>query len=487
VVGLVRLGSELLPPTDPRQLAVRLVGLPGQRVESTAATVATVEEILRRVGGEHVQATLAEVGRLPDDDRVIREELNEENTARLRVRLDAEGPTGGQVVRLAAPLVAELGGVEAEWEVGSSVLSQAMGRSGPPIAVQVEGRAQEDLRHRADAVALELRRRPELWNVRSSFEGGPPELRVVLDRVVADGLGVTLDGVAAVLEAALDGRRVTVVTTGDEEQPVVLRLPRVRRDELGGLRFETAAGLRLSLGDVARFEPAEGAREIYRRNQRRVALVTARIAPSFDYPEALAGARAAVVATELRPGLVARLSGEEEERERTFRELGWAAGLALLLVLMVLAGTFESLLHPLTVLAAVPLSLVGVAAMLLPAGRPVGVMAALGLIVLAGVAVNDAILLVTAARHLRGEGMALKPALARAAGLRLRPILMTSGTTVLALLPLAFGAGEAAELRAPLALTLIGGVTASTVISLTVTPCLYLVLEKLRPGRGAGG
>jgi HAE1 family hydrophobic/amphiphilic exporter-1 len=254
----------------------------------------------------------------------------------------------------------------------------------------------------------------------------------------------------------------------------------VRRDELAGLRFETAAGLRLAVGDVARFEAVEGAREIYRRDQRRVALVTARIAPGVDYPEALAAARAAVANAELVPGLAARLSGEEEERQRTFRELGWAAGLALLLVLMVLAGTFESLLHPLTVLAAVPLSLVGVAATLLPAGRPVGVMAALGLIVLAGVAVNDAILLVAAAGQLRADGMGVKPALARAAAIRLRPILMTSGTTVLALLPLALGAGEAAELRSPLALTLIGGVTASTVISLTVTPCLYLVVERLR-------
>ena len=117
-------------------------------------------------------------------------------------------------------------------------------------------------------------------------------------------------------------------------------------------------------------------------------------------------------------------------------------------------------------------------------GKPIGVMALLGLIMLAGIAVNDAILLVETARRLMSEGMARREALARAAGIRLRPILMTTTTTVLALTPLAFGAGEAASLRTPLALTVIGGIVASTIGSLFVVPCFYDLLDRLRPGRG---
>jgi HAE1 family hydrophobic/amphiphilic exporter-1 len=185
-------------------------------------------------------------------------------------------------------------------------------------------------------------------------------------------------------------------------------------------------------------------------------------------------------ASVLPPGLSAKLAGEEEERSRTVFELKWAGALALLLVLMVLAGTFESLLHPLTVLVAVPISAIGVAAILVPVGRPIGVMAMLGAIVLAGVAVNDAILLVATARRLIAEGMEIRPALARAAGIRLRPIVMTTMTTVLALLPLALGTGEAASLRSPMALTIIGGILASTAASLFVLPAVYLLLERLR-------
>jgi len=486
VVGLLRLGTELLPPADPRQLAVRLVGPPGERVESTAEVVAAVEEMVRLAAGDDLAATLAEVGRLPEDDRVIREELTEENTARLRVRLAAGGRSANQVVQAAAPAVATLEGWEASWEVGASALTTALGTGGPPVVVEISGRSLDDLRQGAEAVARRFGACPELWNVRSSFEGGPPELRVILDRSLADGLGIDLDTVAGVLEAALDGRRVTVLTTGDEEQEVVLRLPPVGRAELGAVVLTSADGARLTLSDVARFELAEGAREIFRRDQKRVARVTARIAAGADAPRARAAVEAALEEADLRPGLRAALAGEEEERVRAFSELEWAGGLALLLVLMVLAATFESLLHPLTVLAAVPCALIGVALVLVPAGDPVGVMAVLGLIVLAGVAVNDAILLVDAVQQLRAGGMARRVAIARAAAIRLRPIVMTTATTVLALLPLAVGAGEASELRSPLALTLVGGLIASTLASLFVIPCLYLLLDRLRPGGREG-
>ena len=233
---------------------------------------------------------------------------------------------------------------------------------------------------------------------------------------------------------------------------------------------------------MATLEPRSGAREIFRRDQRRVARVTARIAEGADYPAAQASAQRGLENAELPPGLIARVAGEEEERTQTFGELRFAALLALMLVFMVLAGTFESLVHPLTIAISIPLALVGVAAILIPLGRPIGVMEMLGMIVLSGVAVNDAILYVDRARQLLKEGLERRRALARAAAMRLRPILMTTATTVLALSPLALGSGEAARLRSPLALTIIGGIIASTIGALFVIPCVYALLERLRPG-----
>ena len=478
--GLLGLGTELLPPSDPRQFSLRLVGPPGQRVESTAVVVEAVEELLHEAAGEDLLAMLSEVGRLPEDDRLIREEQTEENTARIIVRLADGGRSGRQVVTAAAPAVDRLGRVQATWEVGTSAMARSLGTTGPPVVVEILGQSLHDLREGAERVRDALARRDELWNVRSSFEGGPPELRVVLDRTLADGLGVDLDTVAAVIETSLDGRKVTVLSAGDEERDILLRLPRARRADLLTLPVTSPTGVRCTVGDVARLVPHEGAREIFRRDQRRVARVTARIAPGADFPSALAATRAALEATDLPPGLRHRLVGEEQQRETTFRELRFAAALAVLLVFMVLAGTFESLIHPITVVAAVPLALIGVAALLVPMGRPIGVMELVGMIVLSGVAVNDAILLISTAVQLIREGVPRREALARAAGIRLRPILMTTATTVLALLPLALGAGEAARLRSPLAITIIGGIVTSTIGSLFLLPSLYLLLDRLR-------
>ena len=483
VAAVRQLGTELLPPSDPRQFSVRLVGPPGQRVEATERVVEAVEAILRQAAGSDLEAILSEVGRLPEDDRLIQEEQTEENTARLIVRLATGGATGGQVVARAAPAVQRLERVDASWEVGASALARALGTTGPPVAIEISGQSLEYLRSASEEVRVAMSAHPELWNVRSSFEGGPPDLRVVLERALADGLGVDLDGVSAVLEASLDGRRVTVFSAGDEEHDVVLTLPRIRREQLLRLPFTTGTGQRIVVGDVARVEVHEGAREIFRKDQRRVARITARIADGHEFPEAQAAAIETLESIDLPPGLRAVVAGEEQERERTFGELRWAAGMALLLVFMVLAGTFESLIHPLTVVAAVPLALIGVGAVLVPLGHPIGVMEMLGMILLAGVAVNDAILLLDAARRLMADGLARTEALARAAGTRLRPILMTTTTTALALLPLALGAGEAARLRSPMALTIIGGIVASTLGSLFVIPCLYLLLDRLR-GRG---
>lgn len=484
--GLVGLGTELLPSADPRQFSLRIIGHPGQRVESTARVVEGIESLLEQASNGTLRAVLSEVGRLPEDSRMVRTELTEEHTARITVRVAPSGPTGRQFANYLAPILDEMESIEVNWEVGSSALSSALGVSGPPIVVEVSGQSLLDLRRGAELIKASLAEQKELWNVRTSFEGGPPELRIVLNRPMADGLGVDLETLSRVLEASLDGRIVTMLSTGDEDRPITIRLRTPTREDLKNVVFQTAQGQKVAVGEVASFVEAEGAREIFRRNQRRTAMVTAHIAEGEDYPSAIAAVVDTLEEVQLPPGLQAQFRGEEAERARTFGELQLAGIFALVLVFMVLAGSFESLIHPVTVLAAIPLGLIGVAAMLVPLGQPIGVMAMLGLIVLAGVAVNDAVLLLSTARQLIISGTDRVDALVSAAGIRLRPILMTTLTTVLVLLPLVFGSGEGSELRAPMAITIIGGITMSTFGSLLVLPCLYLVLDRFRPGGGNG-
>ncbi len=480
VISLLRLGTELLPSADPREFSIRIVGPSGQRVESTNRVVEGVESLLQQANTNPVDATLSEVGRLPEDHRMIRTELTEENTARVHVRVSADGLTGRQFASHLAPVLDEFDRTKVNWEVGASALTSALGSAGPPVVVEISGRAIEDLRRGTARIRESLLELPQLWNVRSSFEGGPPELRIELNRTMADGLGVDLQTVGRVLEASLDGRDVTMLSLGDEERHVTLRLDTVTKEALSDIVFRTSDGRRVAIGEVARFVEAEGAREIFRRDQRRTALVTAQVRDEVEQPVAIAEVQRVIELIDLPPGLQAQFRGEEAERLRTFGELQLAGVLALILVLMVLAGSFESFLHPLTVLSAIPLSLIGVAAVVVPAGQPVGVMAMLGLIVLAGVAVNDAVLLIATARRLMTEGIDRVDALVTASGIRLRPIIMTTLTTILVLLPLVFGSDEGSTLRAPMAMTIIGGIVASTLCSIFVLPCLYLVLDRIR-------
>ena len=486
--ALLRLGTELLPTVDPRQFSIRIVGPASQRVESTTKVVEGIEALLNQATKGEVAALMSEIGRLPEDSRLVRVELTEENTARLSVRVGTEGPTGRM---LADQLGSSIGGfvdTSVSWEVGSSAVASALGSSGPPIVVEISGQALPDLRRAAEQIKDNLATLPELWNVKSSFEGGPPELRIELNRAMANGIGVDLAMLARVLEANIDGREVTQLTTGDEERPIRLRVDEPTIDELSEVTFYTPQGRKVAVGEVTRFVETEGAREIFRRDQRRTAQVTAQVAEGAKSPVAVAAVEDAIAQLDMIPGLTAQLRGEEAERERTFGELQLAATLAIILVFMVLAGSFESLLHPITVLSAIPIALVGVACVLIPLGEPVGVMAMMGLIVLAGVAVNDAVLLLVTARQFIDAGENKIDALAKAAGIRLRPIIMTTLTTVLVMLPLVFGTGEGAALRAPMAITIIGGIIASTIGSLTVLPCLYLLLDNLtRTVRGLFG
>jgi hydrophobic/amphiphilic exporter-1 (mainly G- bacteria), HAE1 family len=335
------------------------------------------------------------------------------------------------------------------------------------------------LRSSSEKIQRKLQNLDALWNVKTSFEGAAPELHLRLNRTLADGLGVDINTIRAAIEAALDGLEVTTMYLGDESREVILKLPSINSQQLMNLTLESSEGKLFTLADIASLVEEPGAREILRHNQKRIAQVTAAINKGHTQAQAREQVQKVLKSTELPLGVTASLAGEEKERQRTVEELSWAALLALVLVFMVLAGSFESLLQPFSVLSAVPIALIGVAIVMLPQGQPLGIMAMLGLVVLVGVSVNDAILLAQTARSLSQQGIDTRTALARAAGHRLRPIIMTSATTVLSLLPMAIGSGEAAQLRSPLALTVIGGIIASTLGSLFVIPCIYLSLENL--------
>jgi HAE1 family hydrophobic/amphiphilic exporter-1 len=348
----------------------------------------------------------------------------------------------------------------------------------PPIAVQIFSDNLIELDLAAEAVRQALEDLPEVRDVASTSEPGSPEILVELDRERAAALGVSAEDVGSALRTKIRGDVVGEFREGEERIDIRLRAGERFRSLASGvqaLRIILPGGTTIPVSAVAKVVTGRGPAAIYRYSGARVAEVTA-LPTTRDLGRALDAVNAAVSRLVLPPGARTELSGQNEELSVSFNSLWLAMALATFLVYVVMASQFESLIHPFVILMAVPLGVVGVIGALVVTSNSVSVLVLIGAIMLAGIVVNNAIVLVDAVNRRRREGQAIDDALVSAASERLRPILMTTTTTVLALFPMALGLGAGDELRAPLAITVIGGLTVSTILTLIVIPCIYRII-----------
>jgi HAE1 family hydrophobic/amphiphilic exporter-1 len=249
-------------------------------------------------------------------------------------------------------------------------------------------------------------------------------------------------------------------------------------EELASL-YVTNAQHKIRLDEIAKIEQSRTQKEIFRRNQVRIGRVTANIREGEALDLVSEQIEKVMQQIVLPPNYQYAITGEEEKRAESFSSLKFALLLSIVLIYMVLASQFESLVHPLTIIFTIPLAAVGAILIFFVLGIPLNVMAYIGIIMLVGIAVNDSIILVDAINQLKSEGFDILEAIVNAGSRRIRPIVMTSLTTILALFPLTLGFGESAALRAPLALAVIGGLITSTVLTLVVIPCVYYLLDSL--------
>ena len=476
-LGLTSLGTNLLPPQDPDRFSLSITTADGQKAEETNKVVELIESMIHQAAQGQVAISLAEVGRLQDQKSDSFEQMTRrENQANLTVLLREGSPSVDEIRMRLSPLFKTLHHVEIEWLVNTSTLANALEQEQQDVVIEVAGKSLSQIQSTAKQLLQQLRQDPQLWNIQSSIEQAAMEYSLLFDRRLAASYGLSLQELEVNLQAALGGVSITQMTRGDEQTSVVINNPSLQEGELANLTLWSETGHWIRLGDIADIRLQPAANQILRRNQERVVELTAMYAANTELQQARQNLHALVAGFKPPVGVAVRLAGGEVARSQNMTELNWAIVLAVLLVFMLLAGSFESFLQPFTVLSSVPLALIGVACALVPLGQPIGIMVMLGLVVLSGIAVNDSILLVQKAQQLIASGVRPHAALAKAAAKRLRPIIMTTATTVAALLPLGLGIGESAELRAPLAWTVIGGLLTATLGSLTIVPCLYLVL-----------
>ncbi|MGH8035562.1 MAG: efflux RND transporter permease subunit, partial [Lysobacterales bacterium] len=332
----------------------------------------------------------------------------------------------------------------------------------------------------SDAVLERLRSSERFADVESSVERGHPEIQIYFDQERAAALGLTVKQVSDQVVGKIRGRVATRYSWRDRKIDVLVRLGEEDRQSIDAVRnliINPESQRPVPLSAVAEIRVAEGPAEIRRSNQERVALIKANLAYG-DLGSAVSEAERLLNGLPMPYGLSMKITGQSEEMKASFNSLLFALGLAVFLVYLVMAAEFESLLHPFVILFSIPLAAVGVAFALWLTNTRISVIVFIGLIMLAGIVVNNAIVLVDMINRLRERGVARTDAVREAAHLRLRPIMMTTLTTVLGMLPMAFGWGEGSEMRSPMAITVIAGLTTSTLLTLLVVPVMYTLLDR---------
>jgi multidrug efflux pump len=358
----------------------------------------------------------------------------------------------------------------------------AFGGFGKPVQFVVQHPDFALLVQGVDTLVKRARQIPGLLNVDSDLRVNKPELTVHFDRDRAEDLGVPVREVASALQTLLGGREISTFTRENKQYDVITQLApeeRATPSDMDGIYLRGRDGALIQLQAIAAVQEGVGPRQLNHFNRIRSATVDANLAPGFTLGEALDSLHA--LAAEVLPkGSSTALSGESRELEESGGALYFAFVLALVVVFMVLASQFESLIHPFTVLLAVPLAVTGALLALVVAGSTINLYSQIGMILLIGLVTKNSILLVEYANQLREKGLELFEAVREAGRIRLRPILMTSVSTIMGAVPIALGLGAGSISRRPLGYAIIGGILLSTILTLYVVPVVYSLFDQLR-------
>lgn len=484
-VGLIALagllvpfiGTEFMPRAESRAFTA-VIKLPeGTPLERTASAVGNLETLMHTISQDSLCTIYSHIGSGSGSENDI---FEGENTAVMKVILSPSCPVPPEVVMEQFVQTTEnTEGLEITLKQEENSLSSLLGSEGAPIVVEVKGEELDEIAALTDEVKQRLGDVRGIYNIQSSVEDGAPEVTISVDRTVAGINNVSVSTVIEQLKQQLTGLESGKMEYRGEMRDILIKVPDITLRDLGALVIRSGEK-EFRLQEIATITHSQAPKEIFRRNQNRISKVTASLDAGHSLDRVAADIRLAVKDIDLPNNYSITVTGEEEKRQESMNSLLFALALSVILVYMVLASQFESLLHPFTILLTIPLAVVGAILLFFLTGTTINMMGVIGIVMLVGIAVNNSIILVDRINQLIQAGMPLDDAIVEAGSQRIRPILMTTLTTILALLPMTFGFGEGASLRSPMAIAVIGGLVTSTVMSLVVIPCVYYVFEKMK-------
>jgi HAE1 family hydrophobic/amphiphilic exporter-1 len=481
------LSVELAPEMDTNEIDVEMEMGRGTNIAVVKSYLDELERMVRPLlpPGDGVESVASEV---------------RGTNAEVEIRLASAGQRDLDPSELADRIRREVAGqipgaeIEVQAQSGLWILRRIFSGGGgtEDVEIQLRGYDLERARQLAEDIRRRASRAEGVVGVDAQLTEGRPEENLTFDRAKIYELGLSVQQVAQAIQTSVGGSRAGYFREGGDQFPVTVRLrpeDRLTSRDLGNISVKTPEGETVPVSSLVRRNVGRGPLEIRHINGQRVTYITANLASGVALGDAVERIRAELADMEMPEGFSVVFGGAYREQQQSQRDFALAVIMALALVYMVMAAQFERFLDPLVVMFSVPVALVGVVPTLLVTGTTVNVQSIMGLVMLIGIVVNNAIVLVDYLNLMRREkGMDLRPASVEAGRLRLRPILMTTLTTVLGLFPLALGLGTGASMQAALARTVIGGLLASTFITLVLIPTLYVSAhewaERLREALG---
>jgi HAE1 family hydrophobic/amphiphilic exporter-1 len=467
-----RLGTELIPQLSQGEFNVNLRLAPGAPLIETDRAIQSVQSVAADLDMIALNYSVAGTGNRLDANPVD----SGENTGTLSIALKPGAGRAEENLAMTAMReeLADLPGVQYE------ISRPALMSFAAPLQIEIAGFNLDGLAIANQSIIDKMQASGRFTDIKTTVETGNPEIQIVFDQERASQLGVAVRDIANRVVANVRGELATRYTLDDKKIDVMVRSVDTRDasvDDVRNLIVNPAAERPVTLEAVADISLSRGPSEVRRVAQERVAIISANIAYG-DLGTAVEEARGIINTIAMPSGITAMVSGQNEEMQDSFTSMQFALALAVFLVYLVMASQFESLIHPLVILFTIPLALVGAVLALFLTGTTINVIAFVGVIMLAGIVVNNAIVLVDMINQLRSKGIEKTTAIMEAGRARLRPIVMTTLTTALGLLPMAIGFGEGAEVRTPMAITVIGGLLMSTLLTLVVIPVVYSLLDR---------
>lgn len=476
------IGGEFMPKMDQHFLMMMVRMPPGTNLEETDRVVKQIEEFAIKLDDVEDIGAIIGMGEMGEFDAAYGTGPSDVNEAQVMLGLverSKRKKSSEEIVNELRSNIPKLHGVKVEFiDPGEMMMGGGMVK---PVDIKIFGLDLDSLKSISERVVSRIEDVEGIEDVENSMKAGKSEWKVNIDKELLSNFGLTSFEVANAIKGAMRGVVATKLRKGGEETDVRVKFKSddiAKFEDIRNLSIITPTGTKILLKQVAEVGHAIGPVKIEREGNFRKASVTANVR-GRDLKSAMGDVRKALDDMSLPQGYFIEFGGEYKEMVSAFKTLGYAFALAIVLVYMVMAVAFESLVHPLVIMFTVPLSWIGAILLLLLSGKTISLVSGIGILILAGIAVNNGIVMVDFINRLRKKGMDRKSAIINGASIRLRPILITAITTILGMLPMVLSKTEGSEMRAPIAITVIGGLLASTLLTLVVIPVVYTIFDDL--------